>query len=180
MSIRRAAAIPLVLLPCGVPCALAEQAHFVQAQHGYGVTAFAVGARIGDGRILWERRGWRLEQDWKARIGRWASHREHSRAPSLWEVAAYPSLRFACTDAQGLAPFAEGGIGVHLLTHTRVGDRNMSTAFQFGEHMAVGARFGKEFAYSLAARAEHVSNANIKKPNDGVSFYGIELQYRWR
>jgi len=158
----------------------AQNAIFTQVQHGYGVTSYAVGARVAPERVLRQWRSSRLEQDWNVRLARWGAHRANSRARSLWDVAAYPTLRWIAVDRRAPVPFLEGGLGAHLMSRTRIGDRNISTAFQFGEHIAVGMRFGPDGAHALAFRAEHVSNAGIRKPNDGVSFYGIELQYGWR
>ena len=173
------AATSLAAFGLPVP-ASAQHGHFIVAQSGYGVTAFGVGARIGPERTLWTGESWRVDHDWKFRIARWGSHRAESRAKSLWDFGAYQSLRILPLATGTFVPFAEGALGMHVLTHARIGDRAISTAFQFGQHLAVGARFGERHAYSLAVRAEHVSNANIKRPNDGVSFFGFEFQYDWR
>ena len=159
--------------------AAAEVVPFLHAQQGYGVTVWGVGARIGPERTLWKGGAWRIDHDFNVRLSRWLSHREQRRAFALWEVGAWNTLRFLAPRPD-YTPFAEAGLAMHLLTHTRIGDRALGTAFQFGQHVALGVRFGPGQAYTIAARMEHVSNADIKKPNDGVSMAGFEFRYAWR
>jgi len=53
----------------------------------------------------------------------------------------------------------------------------VGSAFQFGEHLGFGYRFGVTGAYDLGYRFQHISNGNIKDPNDGINFHQIRLQY---
>ena len=53
----------------------------------------------------------------------------------------------------------------------------MSTAFQFGNHIGVGYRFGAKGSYDLGYRFQHLSNASIKRPNAGINFNQVRLQY---
>ena len=67
----------------------------------------------------------------------------------------------------------EVGIGANLLfpiyqTH----DKRFSTAFNFGDHLAIGYRHGNR---EFALRLQHFSNAGIKYPNPGEDF--IQLRY---
>jgi len=40
-------------------------------------------------------------------------------------------------------PYLEASVGVHLLSHTRINEeRQFSTAFQFGEFLALASRSG--------------------------------------
>jgi lipid A 3-O-deacylase len=78
-----------------------------------------------------------------------------------------------------VTPFVQGGLGVHLVSHASIGDRRLGTSFHFGQQVIFGIRFGQGRRHSLAARAEHVSNGDLKDPNDGVSFYGLEYRYGW-
>jgi hypothetical protein len=78
-----------------------------------------------------------------------------------------------------VGPFIEAAVGFHLLSHTSIGDRRMSTAFQFGNHIGVGYRFGAKAHYELGYRFQHLSNASIKRPNPGINFHQIRLQYHF-
>lgn len=71
------------------------------------------------------------------------------------------------------------GFGFHLLSHTRLGERNFGSSFQFGELLGLGADFGESRRYSVVARVQHVSNGGIKPPNHGVTFMQLLMMYRF-
>lgn len=117
---------------------------------------------------MWQGSTWRVDQYWKPRVAVWHA----SNAPLLWEVGLMPTFRFS----SGGGFFAEAAIGAHVLSRTRIGPRQLGTAFQFGEQAAAGFTFGRKNEVSLAVRAEHVSNGGIRQPNDGITMFGLELQ----
>jgi hypothetical protein len=55
----------------------------------------------------------------------------------------------------------------------------MSTAFQFGNHVGLGYRFGATNAFDLSYRFQHLSNASIKSPNAGINFHQVRAQYNF-
>jgi hypothetical protein len=55
----------------------------------------------------------------------------------------------------------------------------MSTAFQFGSHIGLGYRFGAKRSYEIGYRFQHISNAGIKKPNPGINFHQVRVQYHF-
>jgi hypothetical protein len=66
--------------------------------------------------------------------------------------------------------FVEGGIGGRMLTHTKLQlEHQFGTAFQFTELVGAGIRFGARNAYEIGVRVEHMSNASIKLPNNGLT-----------
>jgi hypothetical protein len=65
------------------------------------------------------------------------------------------------------------------MSETTIGDKRMSTKVQFGDHLGAGYRFGVKGAWDLSYRFQHLSNAGIKKPNDGINFNQIRLQYHF-
>ncbi|HET9580331.1 MAG TPA: acyloxyacyl hydrolase [Usitatibacter sp.] len=122
-------------------------------------------------RRLSERGGWVVDQFWKPRVAFWHA----SSGPDLWDIGLTPSFRLSSPGGF----FLEAALGAHLLSRTRIGGRELSTAFQFGEQLGAGFAFGRRREHALALRAEHVSNGGIRQPNDGITVVGLELQVAW-
>lgn len=105
---------------------------------------------------------------------RWGKH----GAADIVAVGITPNLRIEWPH-RSMAPFAEIGIGGHLLSHTELrGGPHFGVAFQFGEWLGAGVRLGREQAFEVGVRIEHMSNADIKQPNNGITFG--ELRVGWR
>jgi hypothetical protein len=98
---------------------------------------------------------------------------------NLVAVGATPVGRFEWPQ-NGYVPFIDLGIGINFLSHTTLqDDKKFSTAFQFGELLGVGLRFGQGGAYELGARIQHMSNGKIKTPNDGITFAVVHAAYHF-
>jgi hypothetical protein len=98
---------------------------------------------------------------------------------SLVALGVYPILRLDMQPVAGLVPYLEGAVGFNVLSHTWIENRRLSTAFQFGEFVGVGVAFGDKRQFDLGARYQHISNADIKRPNDGLTYASIVFQYRF-
>lgn len=106
------------------------------------------------------------------------------RVASYWEVsAALWDNRDETTADVGLTPvfrlerrsvYLEGAIGVHLVTTHISAARVFSTAFQFAEHVGAGVRSGR---YQVGLHAQHLSNGGVAKPNPGINFLLVRVQY---
>jgi lipid A 3-O-deacylase len=108
-----------------------------------------------------------------AQVAYWRGTQRPSDFPSLWEGSVTPALRWTGPSLGAAAIFAELGLGVSGLSHTRLNEmRQFATAFQFNEHFGVGLAFGDKRRYELAAYVRHVSNGSIKQQNDGDTFFG--------
>jgi hypothetical protein len=109
-------------------------------------------------------------------VGRWrASACECDR--SFTRAGVTPVLRLR-PDA---APqwFVEAGVGANAIWPLyRNGSRRFSTAFNFGDLIAVGRSFGAARQHEVSLRLEHFSNADINRPNPGENF--VQLRYAWR
>ena len=143
------------------------------------------GAEMGRIAIQWnwnkrwlEGQTWHVGGYWDVGLGYWK--RDDVRAgqnDEIAEIGLTPVFRLQQNDLKG--PYAELGIGFHLLSRTSLGDKRFSTKFQFGDHVGVGYRFGPKGAFDLSYRYQHLSNASIKRPNNGINFNQIRLQYHF-
>ena len=80
----------------------------------------------------------------------------------------------------GRGPYVEAAIGAHVLSDLHVSrDENVSTRFQFGDHIGAGWRFGPRGRYDAGVRLQHLSNGGIRDPNPGINFllvrFGVRL-----
>ena len=107
----------------------------------------------------------------------WRGDERSTGHGSLWDFGITPVLRWTPAAEHLLPFFVDGGVGLHVLTATRINDHRMfSTAFQFGEQIAMGFAFGPSGRYELGAYLQHVSNGRIKEPNCGLTYPGITLR----
>src|SRR5258706_7691028 len=163
---------------------------FLAGAPAMAVDGMALEAGRGDGTDMgriaiqwdWEKRlyqgaGWNVGGYWDLGFGYWRNASFPGRNKEITEIGLTPVLRLQRDSLEGL--YGELGIGWHLQSHTTIGDKSMSTAFQFGDHIGIGYRFGAKRAYDLSYRLQHLSNASIKKPNDGINFNQVRLQYHF-
>ena len=125
-----------------------------------------------------QRANWHLGGYWDVALGYW--RRDDVRAGEhgeLFDLALTPVFRIQPNALAG--PYLEAAIGFHVLSRSSIGDHRLSTAFQFGDHLGVGYRFGSKASYDLGYRFQHLSNAGIKRPNPGINFHQIRLQYHF-
>jgi hypothetical protein len=119
---------------------------------------------------------WHVGGFWDLSLGHW---RRDSVLPghndNITEIGLTPTLRLQQNDGKGL--YAEAGVGFHLLSRTSLGPKRFSTMFQFGDHLGVGYRFGAKGEFDLGLRYQHLSNASIKRPNNGINFTQVRVQY---
>jgi lipid A 3-O-deacylase len=121
---------------------------------------------------------WHVGGYWDLGVGQW--HRGGVSAgqnKDITEIGLTPVFRLEQNDKRGL--YGEAGIGFHLLSRTSIGEKRFSTAFQFGDHIGVGYRFGAKGAYDVSYRYQHLSNGGIKNPNSGINFSQVRLQYHF-
>jgi len=94
------------------------------------------------------------------------------------DLGITPVVRFQQTELSRIAPYVEGAIGFHVITPTMLDDnRHFGGAFQFGDHVGAGLRFGPKGKYDLGMRFQHLSNGGLKKPNNGINFTQFRFLY---
>jgi hypothetical protein len=171
-----------LLVAAALLCASSAQAlDGVAIVYGQGnsVDVFAVEARSGAWRRWALGELWRLSAYTQASIANWRAREEETEHRELWDFGIAPVLRLERPRA-GVVPYLEASLGAHLLSRRQInGNREFSTAFQFGEFVGAGVAFGARHELDLALRVQHVSNGGIKNPNPGLTFVSLALGYRF-
>lgn len=98
---------------------------------------------------------------WWANSGRSPGH--------VWQLNAIPMFRWWT----GERFYLEAGIGATVFSSTRFANENISTAFQFGDHVGMGFLLTPN--NRIGVRYSHFSNASIKRPNPGLDT--VQLTY---
>lgn len=148
--------------------------------HGERTNIFAIAAVWDGASPLIERESWRItphvEFELKDLEGLRSGQTGYRRVVA---VGVTPAARIEWR-GEAYRPFAEFGVGINLLSHTELlEDPDFSTAFQFGEFLGAGLRFGARAAWEIGARIQHMSNGDIKLPNDGLTFGSLRLAYHF-
>lgn len=90
----------------------------------------------------------------------------------LAHVGVTPYARWWFATNTGL----ELGLGANVFSGTRLGDKDISTAFQFGSSLGLMHRLA-DTPWLLGLRLTHYSNAGIKQPNDGQTYLQLRASY---
>ena len=123
---------------------------------------------------------WLVTGYWEASLGSWRGRSAAGNNQTITDASITPVFRLQQKNPGEFAPYAEAAIGFHLITPTFIyANRNFGSAFQFGDHIGVGARFGDRRQFDLGYRFQHLSNGGIKKPNQGISFNQIRFAYHF-
>jgi Lipid A 3-O-deacylase (PagL) len=183
--LRRALLALLLLLPAilqGAPAAFAADS-IMPAGLGM-VTGYTPDVSVYGLTAYWDKtpdcallKRYDLDVRWVAELAYWVGHHNASQYPSLWHISLTPMLRWTSPEATPARFFIEGGAGIGALSHTQINDnRRFGIAFQFDEQLAAGFAFGQHGRYEVAAFLEHVSNARLAEPNDGLTYVGLTLR----
>jgi len=120
---------------------------------------------------------WYLGGYWDTELAELEADRGQS--DNVYAISLTPVLRYQ-RDARlssGVTPFAEAGIGPHLFSETKLGNNDLSTAFQLGSLLGLGLGFGDRGQYELTYRYTHISNAGLKDPSDNLDLHLVKLGY---
>ena len=177
MKKQSTALILTALLAAASPPAIAVDGIAVEAGNGDGADMGRV-ALQWDWKSRWfEGKSWHLGGYWDLGVGYWQRDVQPGQNGDITEIGLTPVFRLQPNDLTG--PYAELAVGIHFLSRTSLGDKRFSTAFQFGDHVGLGYRFGAKGAFDIEYRFQHLSNASIKRPNNGINFNQIRLQYHF-
>ena len=144
------------------------------------VNMYRAGMQWDWNRKLIEAGGWHLGGYWDLSLGYWNNNSPFKTTSNLADTGFTPTLRFQENTISGLSPYAELAAGFHFLSTTSVGaERRFGSSFQFGDHIGAGVRFGDKGRYDIGYRYQHLSNAGIKEPNQGINFHLLRLRYHF-
>ena len=103
----------------------------------------------------------------------WRVHGGSGGPRNAWQASAIPMFQWWLTPRF----YVEAGVGATVFNRTKIGEQNLGSAFQFGDHIGVGYQINDSVRVNL--RASHFSNAGIKEPNDGVNSFQLGMTMRW-
>ena len=129
----------------------------------------------------WDLWGGRVGGYWELSVSRWSyPTRDGRRDAWLGQFGVTPTFRYRL--AEGTSPwFVEAGVGASATTTLYETQRKrFSSSFNFATRIGVGRNFGESGQHELSLRAEHFSNAGIKRPNPGEDFAQLRYSYRFR
>ena len=107
-------------------------------------------------------------------VGHWRADEGRGSA-IVTQVGFTPTLRF-WPSGETTGWFYEAAIGANALVPIyRTREKRFSTAFNFGDHVALGHRSTGPYGWEWALRLEHFSNAGIDEPNPGENFVQLRL-----
>jgi hypothetical protein len=147
----------------------------IEAGNRNGVDMGRIGVQWNWKSRWFQGQNWHVGGYWDLAAGYWERNALPEQNDNITEIGLTPVFRLQQNDLKG--PYLEAGVGLHLLSKTSIGDKRFSTQFQFGDHLGIGYRFGAKGAFDLSYRYQHLSNGGIKKPNNGINFNQIRLQY---
>ena len=116
----------------------------------------------------WQGDSLEVDLDLELDIGYW-----HGEDETIWDVGATPVWRLQRRAGHGW--FVEGAVGAYLLSDTYIGEQDLSSAYQFGDHVGFGWRSHGAQPLELRYRLQHLSNAGLVKPNNGIDFHLLSL-----
>jgi hypothetical protein len=138
-------------------------------------------ARVG-AQWKWDRQwlqsnGTHIGGYWDLTLAQWRGTQFQNvsgRKQNITSIGITPVFRFQRDTLKG--PYAEAGIGIHYLSDLyNNNDRQLSTRFEFGDHLGIGYVFRNNLDVGL--KIQHFSNGGIKQPNGGVNFAVVRVSY---
>ncbi|MCM5679993.1 acyloxyacyl hydrolase [Schlegelella sp. S2-27] len=124
----------------------------------------------------WRMGGGQWSGYWELALGRWSTPGVDGRDRAwVTQFGVTPVFRFRPSEGRSRW-FLEAGIGLTVMSPIyRSPSKRFSTAFNFGDHLAVGRNFGENAQHELSLRYQHFSNGGVDHPNPGEDF--IQLRY---
>ncbi len=163
-------------LACAFPALALDSVSLETGSGDEGTEVLRAGAQWTWQQRWFTERSWTLGAYWDVQAGRWTGTTD-----DLWDFSVTPVFRLERARRSKSYPYVEAAIGFHILSDIRVNpQRRFSTNFQYGDHIGVGLRYGERYRYDLGLRLQHLSNGGLSKPNPGINFWQLRLQYHFK
>ncbi len=143
---------------------------------GRDTSTATIGLHIPTQTTFW---GGSISLGWDVYLSQWRSDSFNGNRKNFTQVGVVPMFRYRF-DAGQSPWFVDGGVGVSYMDgQYRRGNQEFSTEWNFSDHLGVGRNFGADGRQELGVYVKHVSNASIKTPNPGETFYQLRYSYRF-
>jgi lipid A 3-O-deacylase len=123
--------------------------------------------------------GYHLSGYWDANLAYWRANRWDNipdNRKNLAVIGLTPVFRWEADDKRGF--YGEAGIGASVFSSVYTNThRQLSTAFEFADHIGAGYVFDNKWDVGL--RLQHYSNGGIKHPNGGVNLALVRVAYQF-
>jgi hypothetical protein len=103
--------------------------------------------------------------------------RKEAATAILCKCRGYGSPPFCCASVASFLRLALGGCGIVCTARMYGGDSRRARRRRL--HIGLGCRFGGKRSYEVGYRFQHMSNAGIKRPNAGMNFHQLRVQYHF-
>ncbi|MDR3394497.1 MAG: acyloxyacyl hydrolase [Parasulfuritortus sp.] len=169
----------LVFLITSLAAAMPSQAidgYFTDIGGASGIQSAKIGM-IRQWHQQWlQRSNWHMTGYWEAALAYLKS--DGPGGVGLADASVTPVFRLRPDASGGVQPYLDAAIGLHVLSRTRLDDNHaFGNTLQFGPLLGLGVTFGEKSQYDFGYRFQHLSNAGIAQPNDGVNLQEIRLTY---
>ncbi|WP_168735227.1 acyloxyacyl hydrolase [Pseudothauera rhizosphaerae] len=164
---------------CTLPAAAQDGPELV-LKHGRvgggGYQRTGLGLRLGS---VWENDwgGWHLSLRPEFELSRFSYDGSRGRPDDRLTQGGAIGLLRAYRGNGGTRPYGEVGLGVAMFSGDRLGSKDISTHFQFSQHLGAGLEFSGR--WNLGLQYSHYSNGDIEKPNDGMDVYQVLFGVRF-
>lgn len=115
----------------------------------------------------------RVDLSLEAGLAFWGNTRGSVHDDELYQLTLLPLLRWWVCESF----FIEGGVGPSVFNRHHFAGKNISTDFQFADHIGGGVRLADSLR--LSVRYAHFSNGGIRRPNPGLNVIMVSLAYEF-
>lgn len=170
--------LTILLFVCIVPASFASKPCCLDSYSiavGWGRPNHLRGARFAiqkDWRVRWfPFLGWHLSGYWDGSIAYWRTNgNRFGQYKNMTIVGFDPIFRWQSDKPWGhtITPYLEAAVGIAGLSKRHLGHRSMGANWAFQDLLGFGVTFGYRQQYDISAHYLHYSNADIKRPNNGI------------